>query len=78
MQLQDLAKPVDQMTDDELMAHLRRIRENRMTERPAAKARAARGAKKESRAKVSKVDKMVNGMSEADRLALIELLKGGG
>ncbi len=71
MQLNDLVKPIEQMTDEELLERLRVIRNNRNTVRPAAKAHAKRAAKKGAQTRMSKVEKMLAGMSEADRQAIL-------
>lgn len=76
MQLLDLIKPLDQFTDDELRERLRVIRNNRTVTRPAAKAHAKKAAKKTSRAKVSKNEKLIEGLTEEQKLALIAQLQG--
>lgn len=76
MQMQDLIKPIEQMTDDELMERLRTIRSRRTAERPAAKAHAKRAAKKGAVTRIKKVDNLVGGMSEAEKAELIKLLGG--
>lgn len=76
MQLLNLIKPLDEMTDDELRARLQTIRNNRVTTRPAAKAHAKKAAKKTSRAKVTKNEKLIEGLTEQQKLALIAQLQG--
>ncbi len=76
MQILDLVKPLDQMTDEELQARVREIRHRRETARPVAKAKAERAEKKETRAAVGKVDKLVTNMSPEERAKLIALLGG--
>lgn len=80
MKLQDLAKPIDQMSDDELLERLRVIKHNRFVERPAVKAREEKAEKKERKTVMkkasNKIDKMLEGMSEEQRLNLIKLLGG--
>lgn len=75
MQIHDLVKPIDQLTDDELYEHIRLVRHRREVARPAAKARVARAEKKETRAKTSKVTNLVANMSPEDRAALIAALQ---
>lgn len=80
MQLLDLVKPIEQMTDDELLAHVQRMRHNRRIERPAARARASREEIKTER-KVGKKAKntlasALGQLSDAEREALIKQLEG--
>ena len=77
MQIQDLVKTIDNMTDDELLARVREMRHRRETLRPAAANRVARVEKKASRAKVNKTADLVDAMSEEERLKLIALLEQG-
>lgn len=76
MQMQDLIKPIEQMTDEELMERLRTIRSRRTAERPAAKAHAKRAAKKGAVTRIKKVDDMFAGMSAEEKQQLIKLLGG--
>lgn len=77
MQLLDLVKPIEQCTDEELLERLRTIRHNRNTVRPAAKAHAKRAAKKGAQTRMSAVEKLLAGMSEEERQALIAELGEG-
>lgn len=77
MQLSDLVKPIDQMTDEELMERLRTVRANRTTVRPAAQARAKRTAKKGMVTRLNKVDTLVDGMTEEQKQELIRQLMEG-
>lgn len=76
MQLTDLIKPMDQMTDEELMERLRQIRHNRTTARPAAKAHAKRAAKKGAQGRMSKVESLLDGLTDEQRAELIRELGG--
>jgi hypothetical protein len=77
MQLKDVVKTVDEMTDEELMERLQQIRHNREVVRPSAAKIAARPAKLESRAKVSALDKSVGKLSPAEKAELIRQLTEG-
>lgn len=77
MQLTDLVKPIESMTDDELLERLRAIRNNRITVRPAAKAHAKRAAKKGQQGRMSAVEKLLAGMSPEDRAAIMAELGEG-
>jgi hypothetical protein len=76
MQLHDLIKPIDQLSTEELLERLRVVRHNREIARPVAAKAAAKAEKKGSARKMSALEKLVAGMSEADREKLIESLKG--
>lgn len=71
MQLKDLVKPISDMSDEELMERLRTIRHNRTAARPAAKAHAKRAAKKGAVTRISKVDKLLEGLSREEILKLL-------
>lgn len=76
MQLNDLVKPLDQMTDEELLEHLRKVRHNREIVRPAARRYVEKAEKKESRGKVTKAEAMLDKLSAAEKEALIKMLGG--
>ncbi len=76
MQLKDLIKPLDDMTDDELRDHLRRIRNNRTKVKPATVNREKREAKVGNQGRINQVEDLFGNLSEEDRLALIKQLKG--
>lgn len=75
MRLTDLVKPIDECTEEELLERLRRVRHNREVARPVAVAKVARAEKKSSGKRMSALEKLVAGMSEADRAKLIDSLK---
>ena len=74
MQLKDLVRPLDSLSDDELMARLREVRHRRETIRPAAKKYVERAEVKAVRARTSSVDKLLENMTEAEREELIAKL----
>lgn len=74
MQLNQLIKPIDECTDEELLELLRKVRHNREVARPVAKAKAAKVEKKTTTKKLSAMEKLLAGMSEEDRQKLIESL----
>ena len=74
MQLGDLVKPIEKMTDDELLEHLRAIKHRRTVERPAHQAHVERAEKKESRGKLKKAGSLIENLSEEERQALIAQL----
>ena len=77
MQLQDLIKPIEHQTDEELTARLQMIRHNRNTVRPAAASRAKKAAKKGTQARVSKVESLLEGLTpEQIQQLLIDLGEG--
>ena len=78
MQMKDLIKPIDQMTEDELMEHLRQVRHRRSVERPAQRAHIERAEKKESKGRMSALDKLLAGMSDEDKAKLLAQLENTG
>ena len=76
MQLKDLVKTLDQMTDDELLERLREVRHRRSVERPAHRAHVERAERKESTKRMSALDKLLSSLSEAERDALMAQLGG--
>lgn len=77
MQLKDLVKPITQMTDEELLEHLRQVKQRRTIERPAHQAHIDRAEKKTARAKTKKVDTVLGKLSDEERQKLIEQLQQG-
>lgn len=76
MQLTDLIKPLEDMTDDELRAHLSKIRHNRTKAKPATVNREKREAKKGATGRISKVDDLFGGLSDEEKAELIKQLGG--
>lgn len=75
MQLKDLVKPIDQMSDDELLERLREIRHRKTVERPAAKARVEKAEKKQSRSRMTAMDKMLAALSPEEQAELMKSLE---
>ena len=76
MKLEDLVPDFSKMSDEELKHHIHHIRHEKYIAKPAKAKRAQEVEKKVTRKRVSTVDKMLDGMSEEDRLKLIQLLGG--
>ena len=76
MKLHDLVKPLDELTDDELMERLRAVRQRREIERPVARRKAATAEKKTVRKNVAKVEDMFEVLTPEQREALIKQLGG--
>ena len=76
MQLKDLVRPLDSLSDEELLTRLREVRHRRETIRPAAKKHVERVEAKAARSRTSAVDKMLESMSEAEREELMNKLQG--
>ncbi len=74
MQLQDLVKPMEQMSDEELLAKIRKVRQNRITLKPAAKAHEKRESKKGATGRISAAEKILAGMTPAQREAMMAQL----
>ena len=77
MQIFDLIKPMGDMSDEELMERLRQVRHNRTTERPAAKSRAKKAAKKGATSRINKVDDLFSQLTPEQKAELIAQLGGG-
>ena len=78
MQLKDITKTVDQMTQEELLERLREIRHNQTVARPAAKRRVANTEKKASRKKTAKVEDLLSGLTPEELATLLTQLEQGG
>jgi len=74
MQLQNLVKPIEEMTDDELRERLRQVRANRVKERPAAKARVKRETKKGGQGRLKNAEYLLLSLSPEEREALMKEL----
>lgn len=77
MQLKDIVVKIEDMSDAELQEHLRRIRQRRTTDRPVAKAKAAKAEKKVSHKRLTAVEKLLADMSPEDQAELMKSLEGG-
>lgn len=75
-QLIDLVRPISKMTDEELMDRLREMRHKREVVRPASRKHVERAETKVVRKKVSGVEKLVAGLSPAEKAALLRQLEG--
>lgn len=71
MQLNDLYKPMSEMTDEELRERLQKIRHNRTIARPATVARAKKAASKGSVTRSNQLHAMFAAMSEEDKAQLL-------
>ena len=76
MQLEDIVKPLDKMSDDELLEHLRSVRHRRDTVRTASATRAGNAKGKAASKKLTGLANILNGMSDEDRNLLIQQLTG--
>ena len=74
MQLGDLVKPISKMSNEELLEHLRAVRQRRTIERPAHRAHIERAEKKTARATSKKTSDLFGKLNEEEREALIKQL----
>ncbi len=74
MQLKDLVKPIEEQTDEELLARIREIRHNRETLRPARRKHEERVEKKASRARVGSMEDLIGKLSDSEREELMKKL----
>ena len=77
MDLSNLVKPIELMTDDELTERLRELRHRREVVRPAATAHKQKAAKKGMQTRISSAEKLLANLSEEDRAAIIASLENG-
>lgn len=75
MKLKDLVLDVRKMTTAELHEHVRRIRHSKYVERPATAARKEKRERKTGAKAGSKVSKLLAGMTEEEREALLKQLE---
>ena len=75
--LESLVKPLEKMSDAELLAMLQEVRHRREVSRPVAQRKAASAEKKASNKRTSNLTKMLEGMSEVEREALMKQLESG-
>jgi hypothetical protein len=73
MQIHDLVKTIDKMTNEELLEHVRAMRHRREVARPVARQKVERAEKKATVAKAKKGDKLLASLTPEQ---LIELLQG--
>lgn len=74
MKLSDLKQQLSSMSVEQLQQHIENIRHNKYVAKPAKAKREQDVVKKEVRKKASAVDKLIAGMSEAERLDLLKQL----
>lgn len=75
MQLSDLVKPIDEMTDEELRDRLAEVRRRQSVERPSSTNRKKKAATKEVKKKLTPLEKMLDQLSPEE---LEQLLKEHG
>jgi DNA-binding MarR family transcriptional regulator len=76
MDLSNLIKPIDMMSDEELLERIKELRHRREVLRPAATAHKQKAAKKKVAPVVNKLEKLLAGMSEEERAELLRSLEG--
>ena len=77
MDLSNLVKPIELQSDAELISRLKELRHRREVIRPAATAHKKKAARKGMQTRMTAVEKLMAGMSEEERLALIQSLEAG-
>lgn len=77
MKFKDITKDLSKMTDDELRQHIQHVRHTKYVAKPAKAKIISDAVKKDTRKKVSAIDKLLSGMSEEERKQLILQLGGG-
>jgi predicted Holliday junction resolvase-like endonuclease len=76
MQLQNLFKPLAELSEEELKARLQEIRHNREVVRPAKKARERRESNKGRVSKINKAQSLLSGLSK-EQIAQLLMEFGG-
>ena len=74
MNIDDIVDPIEDLTEAELIQRLRDIRRRRESIKPATVNRNKRAAKKGSQSRVSKVEALLAGLSEAEIETLLAQL----
>lgn len=72
MRLEHLVKPIEEMTDEELLERLHAVRHRREVAKPVAKKKAQVAATKQSRKKVIAAEKLLEGLSPEQLDALLK------
>lgn len=78
MRLSDLTKNLSNMSQEELLAHVRQIRDNKYVVKPAVQKRVADVEKKVKNTGIRSMDKMIDGMTDEQKLALLKSLQSQG
>lgn len=76
MQMNDLVKPIEDMSDAELMKSLRALRHRRTVERPAAAKKVKKAAAKGKTNRINKVADLFDSLSADEKEAMIKSLGG--
>ncbi len=74
--LSDLTKNMATMSEEELLAHVQSIRNNKYVAKPAVKKRVEDVAKKEKNTAIRGVGKALDSMTAQQKLDLLKLLEG--
>jgi flagellar motility protein MotE (MotC chaperone) len=74
VQLLNLIKPIDEMTDEELEERIRTIRHKRDVVRPAAAKHVERAAKVGGQGKITKAADLLAGLTDEQRAELLAAL----
>jgi len=77
MRLDSLIRPLEKMTDEELLERLRNVRHNREVIRPASQKHIEKAEKKAGAKVAGNIQKLLEGMNEEEREALMKQLEGG-
>lgn len=76
MQMNDLIKPIEDMSDEELMESLRTLRHRRSVERPAAAKKVKKAKEKGKTTRINKTADMFAGLSASEKEEIIKALGG--
>lgn len=74
MQMLDLIKPIDDMTDEELKEQLVALRHRRSVVRPAAAKKVKKAADKGKTSRINKLAGLFDNLSDSDKQAMLKAL----
>lgn len=75
--LKDLTRNVSNMSEEELLEHVKQVRHNKYVAKPAVAKRVADVEKKEKNTQVRGVNKIIDSMTPEQKLALLKQLEEG-
>lgn len=75
MKLPALIRDIRKMSTEELREHVRKIRHNKYVVKPALQEHKAKPVRQEGKRAMSKLDKLLRGMTDEQRAALIKELE---
>jgi acetyl-CoA carboxylase carboxyltransferase component len=75
MQMNDLIKPIEDMSNEELLESLRELRHRRTVIRPAREKKIKKAKEKGKTTRINKVADLFDSLSDADKAELLKALE---